>query len=143
MKIDKSRLKVGIWYEDENGNYIPSSESVDAPEDAVMCNVCFPLEIRTEHYRIKPHVDPDGNVRRTYYGSDKLLTTSCHIGEGNEPVIMAMVNSGDYTLSEALAVYANACERCANVLAYKYLNGKDGYAEYIEEWRYICHNLQR
>ena len=26
------------------------------------------------------------------------------------------------------------CERCMNVLAYKYLNGKDGYEEYSEEW---------
>lgn len=24
---------------------------------------------------------------------------------------------------------ASCCERCANVLAYKYLDGKDGYAE--------------
>ena len=117
MKIDKGKLKVGIWYEDEDRNYIPSTESVDAPENAVTCHVCFPLQIRTEHYRIKPHVDSDGNVRRTYNGSDKLLTTSCLIGGGNEPVIMAMVNSGDYTLSEALVVYANACERCSNVLA--------------------------
>lgn len=135
MKIDKNKLKVGIWYEDENGNYITSTESVDAPKEAVTCHVCFPLQIRTEHYRIQPHVDPDGNVRRTYCGSDKVCTTSCHIGGGNAPVIMAMVNSGDYTLSEALAVYANACERCANVLAYKYLDGKDGYAEYSEEWK--------
>ena len=28
-----------------------------------------------------------------------------------------------------------SCERCCNVLAYKYLNGKDGYAEYGEEWK--------
>lgn len=24
MKIDKSKLKCGIWYEDKDGNYIPS-----------------------------------------------------------------------------------------------------------------------
>lgn len=135
MKIDKSKLKCGIWYEDKDGNYIPSTESVEAPEEAVTCHVCFPLQIRTEHYNIKPHVDSDGNVHRTHYGSDRFLTTSCHIGGGNEPVILAMANSGDYTLSEALAVYANACERCSNVLAYKYLNGADGYPEYSEEWK--------
>lgn len=135
MKIDKSKLKCGIWYEDKDGNYIPFNESVEAPEEAVTCHVCFPLQIRTEHYYIKPHADPDGNVHRTHYGSDRFLTTSCHIGGGNEPVILAMANSGDYTLSEALAVYANACERCSNVLAYKYLNGTDGYPEYSEEWK--------
>ena len=26
------------------------------------------------------------------------------------------------------------CERCGNVLLYKYLNGKDGYEEYSQEW---------
>lgn len=137
MYIDKSKLKHGIWYEDENGKYIPSTESVDAPADAVTCHVCFPLQIRTEHYRIKPHKNPDGGVSRTYYGSDRFLTTSCHIGGGNEPVILAMANSGDFTLSEALAVYASACERCANVLAYKYTNGADGYPEFSDEW-YKC-----
>ena len=48
---------------------------------------------------------------------------------------MAMVNSGDYTLQEALVVYSTACERCTNVLAYKYLNGADGYEEYSDEWK--------
>ena len=56
------------------------------------------------------------------------------IGGGNQEVIMAMVNSGDYALEEALVVYSSACERCMNVLAYKYLNGKDGYPEHSEEW---------
>ena len=66
MKIDKTKLKCGIWYEDKDGNYIPTTESADAPEEAVTCHVCFPLQIRTEHYNIKPHVDPDGNVHRTH-----------------------------------------------------------------------------
>lgn len=47
---------------------------------------------------------------------------------------MAMVNSGDYTLQEALVVFSTACERCMNVLTYKYLNGADGYEEYSDEW---------
>lgn len=50
---------------------------------------------------------------------------------------MAMANSGGYTLQEALVVYSTACERCINVLAYKYLNGTDGYEEYSDsdEWK--------
>ena len=135
MNLDKVRYKNGIWYEDADGNYIPHDERCDAPENADTCHVCFPLQIRTEHYRVKPHTDSDGNVRRTHYGSDRYLTTSCHIGGGNEAVIIAMANSGDFTLSEALAVYANVCERCSNVLAYKYLNGADGYPEFSEEWK--------
>jgi hypothetical protein len=69
-----------------------------------------------------------------------------YLNKGSEEVIVAMVNSGDYTLSEALAVYSNACERCANVLTYKYLNGKDGYPEFSEEWRKantVCHFCEK
>ena len=49
--------------------------------------------------------------------------------------IVAMVNSGDFTLEQAIYVFANSCERCMNVLLYKYLNGKEGYEEYSEEWK--------
>ena len=134
MKIDKSKIKVGIWYEDKDGNFIPSSDSASAPAEAETCHVCFPLQIRTEHYRLHDYTNYDGGVSRTYHGSDRFLTTSCLIGGGNESVILAMANSGDFRLSEALAVYANCCERCANVLAYKYLNGADGYPEHSREW---------
>ena len=134
MKIDKSKLKVGSWYEDKDGKFIPSDDSASAPDRAETAHVCFPLEIRTEHFKLENHTDLDGFTRRTYNGSGNIGSICVHIGGGNEPVILAMANSGDYTLSEALAVYANCCERCANVLAYKYLNGADGYAEHSEEW---------
>lgn len=49
-------------------------------------------------------------------------------------MILAMTNSGEYTLPEAIAVSEEACERCSNVLAYNYLNGEDGYVEGSEEW---------
>ena len=49
--------------------------------------------------------------------------------------IVAMVNSGDFTLEQAIWVYANSCERCMNSLLYKYLNGQEGYPEYSEEWQ--------
>lgn len=64
-----------------------------------------------------------------------LMDGHTTIGGGNQDVILAMANSGDFTLSEALFVWSNACERCMNVLAYKYLDGKDGYEEYSEEWK--------
>lgn len=67
-------------------------------------------------------------------GSRQAFTTRYHIGRGNEDVILAMANSGDYSLSDAILIYSQACERCMNVLAYKYLNGKDGYPEYSEQW---------
>lgn len=52
----------------------------------------------------------------------------------NEDLVMAIANSGDYTLREAILIASIACERCMNALAYKYgLN--DGYPEYSEEWK--------
>ena len=64
-----------------------------------------------------------------------LMTGNTHLGKLSQECVVAMVNSGDYELDEALVVMATACERCGNVLIYKYLNGKDGYEEYSEEWK--------
>ena len=123
MNIDKSKLKTGIWYEDADGNYLPAEgDTMTIPIGAVTKHVSFPLEVREEIYAIE-----NGQMKR-------ILTGCTHIGGGNGDVIVGMVNSGEYTLSEAISVYANCCERCANVLAWKYTNGKDGYPEFSEEW---------
>ena len=51
----------------------------------------------------------------------------------SEDLALAMTNSGDYTLSEAILVAAQACERCMNALADQY--GLDwGYPEFSDEW---------
>jgi hypothetical protein len=51
-----------------------------------------------------------------------------------EDLALAIANSGDYTLSEAIIIAATSCERCMNALAYKY--GLEwGYAEGSDEWQ--------
>ena len=173
MNIDKSKLKMGIWYEDADGNYIPHTDEVDPPENAHTYHTCFPLELSEEirvyydnkdtcRHPLRFRKRTDGWVKgikgckctscgktksgKSYipfifmpweYGNSsyKLMTGRVHIGGGNGDLIVAMVNSGDYTLSEALTVYASACERCSNVLAHKYTNGAEGYEEYSEEWK--------
>jgi len=136
MKIDKAKLNIGIWCEDDDGNRIKHNpDMAEFPSEATTVHISWPLEVREEVYKLNDYVGKDGVTRKYYKGSDRLMTFTSFIGSGNEDVIMAMVNSGDYTLSEALAVWANACERCMNVLAYKYLNGTDGYEEYSEEWK--------
>ena len=129
MYIDKSTIHQGIWYEDKDGNFIPydSDFNLDPPENAHTRHVCFPLEIKE---RVEFLKDDEGNLVE----KPSTITWSTHIGGGNAPIILAMANSGEYTLPEAIAVYAEACERCSNVLAYNYLNGEDGYAEGSEEW---------
>lgn len=131
MKIDKSHLKMGIWYEDKDGNVIPHNGAVLPPENAYTYHSCFPLELSEDIYLVR---DEDGNLIDKPFSDRKLLTGHTHIGGGNSDVIMAMVNSGDYSLPEAIAVFGFSCERCMNVLAYKYLNGADGYPEHSEQW---------
>lgn len=58
MEIDKSKLKLGIWYEDENGNLIKSEDDLacEAPEGARTYHSCFPLQI-TEHVYVVRDVE--------------------------------------------------------------------------------------
>ncbi len=51
----------------------------------------------------------------------------------SEDLVLAMANSGDFTLPEAILASANSCERCMNSLAYQY-DLKWGYEEYSQEW---------
>ena len=175
MKIDKSKLKLGIWYEDGNGNYLGhQGDSVEPIEGAHTYHSCFPLEV-TEHIYISHSAEEKANCKheRKYLRKDNglikgLKGRSCtlcgcyqkrkwwqpwgkkwdsgasitplmdghvHVGGGNEKIILSMANSGDYTLSEAIAVYSSSCERCSNVLAWKYTNGQEGYEEFSEEWK--------
>lgn len=76
-------------------------------------------------------------------GSRKAFESTTHYG--GTDVILAMINSGDYTFNEAIIAYATACERCMNVLAQKY-TGKDGYEEFSDEWmkaNTVCGDISR
>ena len=89
MIIDKKILNRHIWFEDNDGNiktfdYVPRTEEIAG----MTRHVIFPLEI-TERISF---VKEDGTEGEEY-------NINCHIGGGNEDVIIAMVNSGDYTLS--------------------------------------------
>lgn len=59
----------------------------------------------------------------------------------SEDLVLAMANSGEYTLSEAILVAANACEGCLNVLAHLFrLNW--GYAFGSEEHKRVNTSCQ-
>lgn len=127
MKIDKSKLRIGIWYTDDAGNIVPKKHDAVRPDGAAYAHVCFPLEIREEVYRLRP----DGG----YGDKDRVFTRCCNLSRSSGQLAVAMVNSGDYDLYEALAVLSQSCERCCNVLWNKYLPDIDGYAEHSEEWK--------
>lgn len=54
MNIDKAKLKLGIWYEDENGNVINQKEDLmcKTPEKARTYHSCFPLQITESIYAV-------------------------------------------------------------------------------------------
>jgi hypothetical protein len=88
------------------------------------CSLCHGTQLKK-----KWHLWPkkwDGNGSRPYFSSSTTWN--------DERTILAMVNSGDFTLTEAIIAYAESCERCLNVLTHKYTNGEDGYAEHSPEW---------
>lgn len=55
----------------------------------------------------------------------------------NDILVLAMANSGDFTLHDAIIVATTACERCVNALCNKYLpnNKNNGYPEFSDEWK--------
>lgn len=173
MNIDKNNLRLGIWYEDKDGNKYRSNGPEKPNESITSYHVCFPMEIseRIEFYYnnkdtckhpLKSRKRTTGwvkgikgckcqNCGKTKTGKSYIPFALMKWEEGNEhhPVIsrntclgtssqdcvVAMVNSGDYKLDEALVIMATACERCMNVLEYKYLDGKEGYKEFSDEWK--------
>lgn len=148
MKIDLTKMKL-FWREDEQGNVL-QLENDRAPtekekEKYRFYHSEFPCQL---HHNISVYdYNPKGmqkilirlpiisnivkkKLGKTFIDICTFNTTYC----SGSDCIVAMVNSGDFTLEQAIWVYANSCERCMNALCYKYLDGADGYAEYSEEW---------
>lgn len=144
MKIDLSKMK-HFWFELEDGTKVDV-----VPRDYkgyVTYHHCFPCELtekvdsfifqpRRWHEKVLLNVFPrlrrkwDVTKGRKFKRAFEFNTTYNAMSD----VIVAMVNSGDYTLEQAIWICAKSCERCMNVLANKYLGEKEGYAEFSDEW---------
>lgn len=156
MNISLEKLKMFHWFEDEDGNIYGGSDKLPKDKDYFTYHVVDPCvyteqidsytchpEYEHEHnsfYQAMLHFKWFRRLMRKKYRDKMTFKPMLHINTGfrsgfSQDCIVAMVNSGDYTLSEAIYVYCNACERCMNVLLHKYLNGADGYEEYSEEWQ--------
>lgn len=144
MNIDLNKFKL-FWFELEDGAVV--DELPENYSGYVSYWTAFPCQFSEEmmsyNYhpkkwyeklllKINPKLQKKWNLTkdRTFKS-----TITFHSGyKSMSDVIVAMVNSGDYTLEQAIWICAKSCERCMNVLSDKYL-GKDGYAEYSEEWK--------
>lgn len=150
MKIDLTKLEKKHWFEDECGNVIEEKDVdriIKKGNKRIYYRHCFPLEIHDQidsycYHPKNPVIRWLCSKSKRFYdfisiGKERTFKTIIDgrttYGSGQE-CIVAMVNSGDYTLEQAIWIYANSCERCMNALCYKYLNAKDGYEEYSEQW---------
>lgn len=124
--IDKSQL-ITLWYENEDGDkFIPDLECDGNPYENIPIDKFpyqvsqFPTVLRTSH------------LKCTEDGSKEIM-----VGNSSWPeeLALAMANSGEYTLSQAILVAAQSCERCLNALLNKYKCKQDnGYPEGSEQW---------
>lgn len=152
MNINLDKYNRGHWFEDAEGNILPYECSLDINEkytkgEVIIYKHAYPLEYHEyiDEYCYHPknpiikllcrHVPgfynwfSKGKDRTFKNVADIRTTYTC-----GEKCIVAMVNSGDYSLAEAIYIYANSCERCMNALEYKYLGEGNGYPEFSEEW---------
>ena len=146
MNINYDKLNKKHWFEDQNGNEITKDQFDEV--EMVYYRRCFPLELHEQvdeycYHPENPFIKFLCRRSRRFYkwiskGKDRTfrhIFTNTTTYKSGQDCIVAMVNSGDFTLEQAIYVYANSCERCMNSLLYKYLDGKDGYPEYSEEWK--------
>lgn len=142
MNIDKTKLGFDHWFEDENGNRVckddPSATMYICRKPGTVVEEYDEYCYHPKHPFIKFlcrksqrfHNRMTKKYGKTFRSIYRIGTTF----NGGQDVIVAMVNSGDYTLIEAIDLWTRSCGRCMNVLAYEYLDGKDGYPEHSEEW---------
>ena len=155
MNIDFTKLERHHWFEDEDGNIYGAMEELPDKDyftyhviepcvytESIDTFTCHPEYFHKNNpfYQALLWFKPFRKLMLKIHRKDKtfkrLINSNSHFGSKfSQDCIVAMVNSGDYTLEQAIYVYCNSCERCMNALLYKYLNGADGYPEYSEEWR--------
>jgi hypothetical protein len=151
MKIDTTKMQ-HFWWEDAEGNVLElENDRCPTEEEKTKYPIyhsCFPCRI-SEEISIYEYESPKGRWqklllklpivgKRMKAKRHKIFKPLCTFNttyRAGSDCIVAMVNSGDYTLEQAIWVWTHACERCMNVLCYKYLNGTDGYAEFSDEWK--------
>lgn len=134
MNISKDKLYI-CWYEDDDGNRYPmnfddnSGEAVDVPEGVKLTSYHSRIPCQLTENIDSYIANPDESKGEVKF--KRIM--SCN-SSWSPKVVTAMVKSGDFTMEEAITVYATACERCINVLWDKYV-GNEGYKEFSEQWK--------
>lgn len=122
LDIAKDML-LTLWYENEEGDkFVPDFEEGmpdDVPKEYTYQVSQFPTQLTTNYLRILD----DGTSEEVAVG----------YSDWPEDLVLAMVESGDFSLSAAILIGSQCCDRCLNALCYEY-GLDDGYQEGSEEW---------
>lgn len=98
------------------------------------CKACNGTQVKEKYFKNK--ICRFLKIRKPWgrkWSSDGAVPFFFMDNGWSEDIVLALAKSGDYTLSEAIIISSDACERCINSLANKY--GLDwGYKEYSEDW---------
>lgn len=119
----KIKIPKSLYFETDRGKkiYINDEDlkNINIPSIASYQISQFPCQLVTNYLKLKRN------------GSELIATTT---STWPPDLVLAMTNSGDYSLPDSILICANTCERCLNSLAFKY-HLKWGYSEYSEEWK--------
>ena len=116
MHIDKEKHLKQLWYVDKDGVECEP----DSSEDRYQVTR-FPLELVTKYFRMIGKW-PDNLSTRLVFEKKAFMTNL-------DDLILAMANSGDYTLSEAIIIASITCGNCGKTLYEKYLGVTREYYE--------------
>ncbi len=117
------------WYEDSDRNIY--NELRDIPEEV--------LKTKQVYYHSSFPNALVEEISEYRYDANGYSPLGCNYSTYNPKLIVAMVNSGDYTFIEAVQTVVDCCERCLNVLYNKYLNEKNFEKSYLyDNWDRRC-----
>lgn len=113
-----------LWFEDEHGDrWFPPLNPLDRP------GVRRPETHRFQHARFVYEVHERVFDLRSRSPEIPIMRGTCGY---SDDLATALVVSGRWTVCEAVALAAFACERCGNYL--RFLHGLDGYDIWSPEW---------
>lgn len=124
----KKEIPPTLWYENPDGvRYVPTQDDLrnlaDPPEGFIYQLSRFPTTLEDTVLRL---IRENGHIAR----SEHVMTGH---SSWPEDLVLAMANSKMYSLSEAILVVAQSCERCMNAMAHEF-ELQWGYPANSDEW---------
>ncbi len=131
MEIKPEHLEQ-LWYEDKDRNWRLPDYTDNAPDPVddgyIYQHSRFSTQLTQRILRVD--IDDEGHRKSVDLGG----FTSTY----PDDLALAIANSGEYRLRDAITIAGTSCERCLNALCWHYEVTKDGeregYPEGSEEW---------